>query len=223
MSKPKALKVFISGQKYFGGSILRLCIDMGLTVVGVCCPPGDKYIGRLAAINEIKIIPSGSLSYETMPDNVDIGISAHSFDYVGKKTRYKPTYGWIGYHPSLLPRHRGRSAIEWAIRMRDPITGGTVFWLNSGIDRGDIAAQKWVWIEPKYFIGSPRKAASDLWRDKLLGLGVELMRETISDITNGKFIRIPQQADVSTWEPSTDVNDIFRPDLLMLPPPTKSM
>jgi hypothetical protein len=84
-------------------------------------------------------------------------------------------------------------------------------------------AQKWVWIEPKYFIGSPRKAASDLWRDKLLGLGVELMRETISDITNGKFIRIPQQADVSTWEPSTDVNDIFRPDLLMLPPPTKSM
>ncbi len=84
------------------------------------------------------------LNGDTFPDGVDLGISAHSFDYVGKRTRYKPKYGWIGYHPSLLPRHRGRSSIEWAIRMRDCITGGTVFWLNSGIDRGGYCVPKLV-------------------------------------------------------------------------------
>ena len=131
-------KVFISGQKYFGQEILSLCLDKGYEVVGVCCPLDDKYIGRLAKLHNIPILPAGMLTYDTMPSGVDLGITVHSFDYIGKRTRYKTRLGWIGYHPSLLPRHRGRSAIEWAIRMRDIVAGGSVYWLNAGIDRGDI-------------------------------------------------------------------------------------
>lgn len=211
------LKVFISGTKYFGECVLRLCLNCsGVSVVGVCCPIGDQYIGKLAATYGIPIIPAGSLNYDTMPAGVDLGITAHSFDYIGKKTRYKTTYGWIGYHPSLLPRHRGRSAIEWAIRMRDPITGGTVFWLNSGIDRGDIAYQKWCFIEPKLFSIDPKIAAKELWSSELLKIGIELLDLSIKEIGSGVIRKTPQDARFSTFEPSTNISDVYKPDLLML-------
>lgn len=133
----KKLRVFISGQKYFGEQVLSLCTRLDFVeVVGVCSPLDDKYVTKMARTFDIPVVPAGSLNADTFPDNVDIGITAHSFDYIGVRTRYKAKIGWIGYHPSLLPRHRGRSSIEWAVRMRDAITGGTVFWLNNGIDRG---------------------------------------------------------------------------------------
>lgn len=215
-----AFRVFISGQKYFGAEILRVCLSLGCDVVGVCCPVGDGHIGKLAALHGIPQIPAGSLNYDTMPKGVDLGITAHSFDYIGKKTRYVPRLGWIGYHPSLLPRHRGRSSIEWAVRMRDPVTGGTVFWLNGGIDRGDIAKQDWRFIDPKMFTVDPKEAASKIWRDDLMPLGVSLVRETLADIMAGRIVRMPQDARFSTWEPCTDVKDIYRPDALMLPEKT---
>jgi methionyl-tRNA formyltransferase len=210
------MNIFISGQKYFGEQILRLCINKGFKVIGVCCPVGDNYIGRLAATFEIPIIPAGLLNGDNFPDGVDLGITAHSFDYVGKRTRYKPKYGWIGYHPSLLPRHRGRSSVEWAIRMREPITGGTVFWLNSGIDRGDIAYQDWCFVDPKLFNMKPKEAASILWKSELQKIGLNLISTAICDIKNGKIIKKRQDDKYSTWEPATDVNDIYRPDSLML-------
>lgn len=211
------MTVFVSGQKYFGEEVLRLCLSLGLDVVGVCCPIGDAYIGRLANINGIPQIPSGSLNADTMPKGVDLGITAHSFDYIGRRTRYATRFGWVGYHPSLLPRHRGRNAVEWAIRMRDPITGGTVFWLNAGIDRGDIAAQSWCFIDPKLYNMHAQKAASELWRSELMPMGVELLGRVLRDVMAGVITKTPQDNRFSTWEPSTDVRDIYRPDALMLP------
>jgi methionyl-tRNA formyltransferase len=209
--------VFISGQKYFAQEILAQCLALDYTVAGVCCPVGDKYIGRLAALNNIPIIPAGSLNADNFPDGVDLGIAAHSHDYIGRATRYGPKYGWIGYHPSLLPRHRGKSSIEWAIRMRDPITGGTVFWLDAGIDRGDILSQEWCFIDPELFGASPSEAARMLWRSNLQEIGIRLLIFAIIDIKSGKANRTKQDPRFSTWEPSTEVKDIYRPDALMLP------
>lgn len=213
----KKLNVFISGQKYFGSLILHEMIkNPRVNVVGVCTPIGDKHVGKMAYTHEIPIITAGSLNGDTMPKNVDIGITAHSFDYIGKATRYKPTIGWIGYHPSLLPRHRGRSSIEWAIKMRDFLTGGTTFWLNSGIDRGDIIEQEVVWIDPKMYNMDIKKAARLLWEHELQDIGVRLINKTVNDIINGTVKRRPQDNRFSTFEPSLNAKDIFRPDALML-------
>lgn len=211
------LKVFISGQKYFAQEVFRICKAMdNVEIAGVCAPVGDKYLGRLAAQFDIDIIPAGSLNAETMPEGVDLGITAHSFDYIGKKTRYKTRLGWIGYHPSLLPKHRGRSAIEWAIRMRDDITGGTVFWLNGGIDRGDIAYQDWCFIDPKFYLMKPKEAAKRLWEFDLLPIGLRLMKKALKDISAGKLAKKPQDDRFSTFEPNTNVKDVYKPDLLMI-------
>ena len=207
-------KVFISGQKHFANEVLTLCRHLEIEVVGVCCLLDDHYIGKAARLWNIPIIPAGHLNADNMPE-CDLGITAHSFDYIGKKTRYIPRLGWLGYHPSLLPRHRGRSAIEWAIRMMEPITGGTVFWLNAGIDRGDIAYQDWCWIPPEYYL-EPQKSASKLWRDELCPMGLKLFEIALKDILKGTIIRKPQDKRFSTFEPDTNVKDIYRPDLLMI-------
>lgn len=204
------MKVFISGQKYFGQKVLELCLELKLEVVGVCCPVDDKYIGDKARTHGIPIAPAGTLCADTFPSGIDLGITAHSFDYIGKRTRYATRIGWIGYHPSLLPRHRGRSSIEWALRFKDAVTGGTVYWLNDGIDRGDIAYQDWIWLDHN-------KTASEIWREELLPLGLTLMRQALSDINAGVFRRKPQPERFSSFEPSLDnIKDIYKPDLLML-------
>ncbi|MCG8886192.1 formyltransferase family protein [Tenacibaculum finnmarkense] len=184
--------------------------------MGVCCPLDDKYIKPLAAKNEIPIIPAGMLNGDTFPKGVDLGITAHSFDYVGKRTRYKAKLGWIGYHPSLLPLHRGKSAVQWAIKMRESVTGGTVFWLNSGIDRGDIAYQDFTILHPKYFSLKLKVASSRLWRDKLQPMGLNLMSKALDDISSGIIIKSTQDESLSTFEPSMVVADIYKPDLLMI-------
>ncbi|CAL2078920.1 conserved hypothetical protein [Tenacibaculum dicentrarchi] len=212
----KRFNVFISGQKYFAEMILSICLKKGFNVVGVCCPLDDKYIKPLAAKNEIPIIPAGMLNGDTFPNGVDLGITAHSFDYVGKRTRYKAKLGWIGYHPSLLPLHRGKSAVQWAIKMRESVTGGTVFWLNSGIDRGDIAYQDFTILHPKYFSLKLKVASSRLWRDKLQPMGLNLMSKALDDISSGIIIKNAQDESLSTFEPSMVVTDIYKPDLLMI-------
>ena len=216
MEKDNKLKVFLSGQKWFGYEVFMLLKNLPFVeIVGVCAPTGDR-LGELAQTFDLPIVMAGNLRHDTMPDNVDLGITAHSFDYIGGLTRFKTRLGWIGYHPSLLPRHRGRASIEWAIRMRDIITGGTVFWLNSGIDRGDIACQDWVFVDPKLWLVEPKKAAKILWETELQEMGLTLLKRCLNDIKKGNLIKIPQDKRFSTFEPNTDKKDIFKPDLLML-------
>jgi methionyl-tRNA formyltransferase len=48
----------------------------------------------------------------------------------------------IGYHPAPLPRLRGRGVLPWTILLGEPITAGTLFWIDDGVDTGDILAQQ---------------------------------------------------------------------------------
>ena len=100
--------------------------------------------------------------------------------------------------------------------MRDAITGGTVFWLNDGIDRGDIAYQDFIFIDPKLYGVEPRKAAKKLWEYELQELGLRLLKQALTDIHNGIIIKKPQPKEYSTFEPNADVKDVYKPDLLMI-------
>lgn len=210
------MRVVISGQKRFAEDVLRVCVRAGHEVAAVFCPPDDTSVGELARRWEIPTRPAGTLSGDSMPEGVDLGIAAHSFDYVGKRTRYAARLGWVGYHPSLLPRHRGRSAIVWTLKMGDPICGGTWYWLNSGVDRGDIAAQEWLWVDPALRLMPPAKAARALWRDEIAPAGIRMLEALLPKIASGERPAASQDERFASWEPSVDVKDLYRPDLLML-------
>src|SRR5260370_29857512 len=73
--------------------------------------------------------------------NTDLIATAHSHARISREALAAAKLGGIGYHPSLLPRHRGIAAVEWTIKEGDPIAGGTVYHLSDRMDAGAIAAQ----------------------------------------------------------------------------------
>ena len=79
---------------------------------------------------------------EIAPDT-DLIVTAHSHARISKEALAAAKLGGIGYHPSLLPRHRGIAAVEWTIKEGDPIAGGTIYHLADRMDAGAIAAQEW--------------------------------------------------------------------------------
>lgn len=204
------MNILISGQKWFGRQVLDLTLSLGHTVTAVSAPTGtpdrpDRLRSRAEHLG-LPLITAGQLNHRTMPPGVDLIICAHSHDFIGRKTRQAATLGAIGYHPSLLPVHRGRDAIAWAIHNRERITGGTVFWLNDTVDGGPIAAQRHVFIRPG---DTPRT----LWERDLAPLGLELLRVTLTDLAAGRMTRIPQSQELATFEPALETPPLHRPDL----------
>lgn len=63
-------------------------------------------------------------------------------------------HGWLGFHASLLPRYRGSSPLVWAILNGEPTTGLSLFYLDDGMDTGDIVAQRIIEIGAKDDIAS---------------------------------------------------------------------
>jgi methionyl-tRNA formyltransferase len=123
----------------------------------------------------------------------DLGVMAFVTDIVPQSILDCPRLGTIQYHPSLLPRHRGRSAINWAIINGDTVTGITILWPDAGIDTGPILLQKEADISPSDTVGS-------LYYNKLFPLGVEAMMEAIDLIYRGEAPRIPQDESQATYE-----------------------
>lgn len=144
---------------------------------------------------------------DRLPDDLDLIIAAHSHLVVGRESRSRAKAA-IGYHPSLLPIHRGRDAVRWTIRDRDRVTGGTVYHLTDGIDEGPIAASRHVLVRPDDDVHT-------LWA-RLFTLGVQMLVQAADDYDNGTLDAIPQEEGCATWEPSWERPPLHRPELPQL-------
>lgn len=208
------LRIYLCGQGSFGRAALDLLLEEGHTVVGVSSPPQrDGRPDRLAMgahARRLPWLPAGHLNAGLLPDDTDLIVCAHSHDFIGRATRLRARLGAVGYHPSLLPVHRGRDAVRWTIRMGDRVTGGSVYWLTDSVDAGPLAAQRHVLVPPGI-------DASELWRTELFPLGVSLLRKVLRDLAGGVVVRVPQDERCATWEPSIGRAPLRRPDLIMLP------
>ena len=203
----KGLRVILCGQRSFGAAAFDLLRGMpGVEIAGVYAPDGDK-LGSRAAFFGYPVYPAGTLRSDTMPGACDLLFAAHSHDFVSTRVRNRLRIGAIGYHPSLLPLHRGRDAVRWAVCMGDRITGGTVFWLSDTVDGGPIAAQEYCLIRPD-------DDAHTLWRRELFPMGIRLIRRVLTDILHGHLVMIDQDHGLATWEPSfTGAPRLYRPEL----------
>ncbi|WP_176526932.1 formyltransferase family protein [Rhizobium subbaraonis] len=107
------------------------------------------------------------LSDATPVEPLDLLIAAHAFVYIPAKLRAAAKWS-IGYHPSLLPLHRGRDAVNATIQAGDRVAGGSVYHLDDGYDTGPIAFQEWCFVHEG-------EAAEQLWRRALAPMGAELL------------------------------------------------
>ena len=206
--------IFLCGQRFFGAAVLKALLQDGHRIVGAACPPqqGKRYDKlRVAALgHKIVCIDSHRLIAANIPQGTDILIAAHSHHFISAKVRGKVRLA-CGYHPSLLPLHRGRDAIRWAIHCGDTVTGGTVYELGDVVDGGPILAQEPVLI-------ARNATATALWREKLFPLGIKLLLEVARQFEGGCLTRIEQDDKLASWEPAFDsAGRLYRPDLACLP------
>src|SRR4051812_6064785 len=142
------MKIAIIGQQDFGKAVLAAFIARGDTVAGVFCAPekaGTRPDAlRIAATESgVPVFQPGSLQTAEARDtlrnlDVELGVMAYVLQFAPKDFVSIPRYGTIQYHPSLLPRYRGPSAINWPIIRGDTDTGLTVFRPTDGLDEGPV-------------------------------------------------------------------------------------
>ena len=190
------MRVMIVGQKWLAAELLRLCLARGDDVAAVSAPRMDDRLAALATAEGIPVcqVPK-RLTGEWVPAGVDVLLCANAHVFVTAEAREKARLGALGYHPSLLPRHRGRDAIRWALHMGDVVTGGTVYWLDDGADTGPIAAQDWCWVEPG-------DTPESLWRRVLGPMGLRLFDQVLAALDTGAVPSASQDTRIATWEPS---------------------
>jgi len=105
-----------------------------------------------------------------------------------------PRIGTLVFHPSLLPRHKGRDAIKWAFHAKETYTGVTWFWPDEGIDTGDICEQEVLAVEE----GETPRA---FYERAVVPAAVRTLRIALSYIDWGFIRRVPQIWENGTWEP----------------------
>jgi methionyl-tRNA formyltransferase len=198
------MRILLVGQGPFGEKVLDTLITRGEDIVGVFCPQdkrGEAMAARaegsgvaLFRPNKMKDAEVQEAYLELRPDLV---ILAFVTDLIPETLLDIPPLGTICYHPSLLPRHRGASGINWAVIQGDSRTGLTILWVDKGIDTGPILLQKEIDISPDDTTGS-------LYFNSLFPLGIEAIVEALDLIKSGKAPKISQDDALATYEPPCD-------------------
>jgi methionyl-tRNA formyltransferase len=198
------MRIAIMGQAAFGARVLETLADRGENVIAAWLPQGKAGAKpdpmKIAAdtrripIHQPETYKAAETLREFQSSNPDLLIMAFVTDIIPPAFIETPGRGSICYHPSLLPRHRGGSAINWALIMGDKETGLSIFWTDAGIDTGPILLQKRVPIDPEDTTGS-------LYFNRLFPLGVEAVAESVDLIKAGRAPRLIQDESLATYEP----------------------
>ena len=193
------MRITLVGSRHFGVTTLNLLREPGVAVVRVVVADADDRLAAAARSAGIEAVvqadPRLVVASEIAP-RTDLIVTAHSHARVSKEALAAARLGGIGYHPSLLPRHRGMAAVEWTIKEGDPIAGGTVYHLAERMDAGAIAAQDWCFVKKG-------ETARELWERALAPLGQRLLAEVIDFAkTRGTLPAKPQDEQFATKAPS---------------------
>ena len=114
-----------------------------------------------------------------------------------------PRHAVFGMHPTLLPKHRGRAAIPWAILSGLARTGVTLFEIGDGsADSGPIVGQVEVPLEAD-------ETATTLY-EKVTAAHIELVRRFLPDLIEGTAPRVPQDTRrASAWPKRSPADGII--------------
>jgi methionyl-tRNA formyltransferase len=197
------MRIVVNGQQAFGASVLEALLERGEDVVAVYCAPDKEGkppdpLAEAARKAGIELRQPDSFETESAAADLaelepDLMVMAFVTLFVPEPVLNTPTHGTFQYHPSLLPRHRGPSAINWAIIQGDATTGVAIFWPDEGLDTGPVLLLKEVEITDEDTLGS-------LYFDKLFPIGVEAMMESVDLVRDGKAPKIVQDEAEATYE-----------------------
>uniref|UniRef100_A0A8C6BT52 formyltetrahydrofolate dehydrogenase n=1 Tax=Monodon monoceros TaxID=40151 RepID=A0A8C6BT52_MONMO len=201
------MKIAVIGQSLFGQEVYCHLREEGHEVVGVFTVP-DKDgkadpLGLKADKDGVPVfkfprwrargqaLPNVVATYQAL--GAELNVLPFCSQFIPMEIISAPRHGSIIYHPSLLPRHRGASAINWTLIHGDKKGGFTIFWADDGLDTGDLLLQKECEILPD-------DTVSTLYSRFLFPEGVKGMVQAVKLIAEGRAPRLPQPEDGATYE-----------------------
>ena len=197
------MKIAIIGQQDFGKSVLEAFLERGDQVAAVFCAPEKEGARpdalRAAAqekglkVHQFKSLRDQEAARVMTEAGADIGIMAFVLQFAPQEFVNIPKHGTIQYHPSLLPKYRGPSSINWPIIEGDTETGLSIFRPSDGLDEGAVILQKKTPIGPDDTLGT-------VYFDRLFPLGVQAMVEAADLVLAGKHQNTVQDESQATYE-----------------------
>ncbi|XP_075039750.1 cytosolic 10-formyltetrahydrofolate dehydrogenase [Mixophyes fleayi] len=202
------MRIAVIGQSLFGKEVYKELVKEGHQVVGVfTIPDKDGKADLLGAEAEKDGVPVFKFSRwrvkgQALPEVVEkyksleaeLNVLPFCSQFIPMEVIDAPKHGSIIYHPSILPRHRGASAINWTLMEGDQTGGFTIFWADDGLDTGDILLQK----ECDVLIDD---TVNSIYNRFLFPEGVKGMVEAVRLIAQGTAPRIPQPTEGATYDP----------------------
>jgi methionyl-tRNA formyltransferase len=125
--------------------------------------------------------------------NAEIGIMAFVLQFAPQELVSIPRHGTIQYHPSLLPKYRGPSSINWPIIKGEIETGLTIFRPSDGLDEGAVILQKKTPLSTEDTLGT-------VYFDRLFPQGVSAMLEAADLVVAGKHKETVQDESQASYE-----------------------
>jgi methionyl-tRNA formyltransferase len=197
------MRVAIVGQQDFGKAVLEAFLARGDEVAAVFCAPekpGARPDALKVAAEEknVRLFQLASLKSDEARAamkslNADLGIMAFVLQFAPQDFVRIPKHGTIQYHPSLLPKYRGPSSINWPIIRGDSKTGLTIFRPTDGLDEGPVVLQKETPISPEDTLGT-------VYFDRLFPMGVKAMLEAADLVAAGKHREVVQDESQASYE-----------------------
>src|SRR5438477_9403622 len=146
------MRLAIIGQQDFGKAVLEAFLARGDEVAGVFCAAeeaGARPDALKVAAQEkgVPLYQFASLKADDAKQalkklGADIGIMAFVLQFAPQDFVRIPKHGTIQYHPSLLPKYRGPSSINWPIIRGERNTGLTIFRPPVGLHEGPVVLQE---------------------------------------------------------------------------------
>ena len=202
------MRIALIGQAPFGAAVFERLVEDGHEIVGVFTPPEREGgrpdpLAQAARDADITLVQPrrwqrrGVVDEEVIAQyeatQPDLNVMAFVTQIIPSRVLEFPPLKTIQYHPSILPKHRGRSAINHAIVQGDTRTGVTIFWVDEGLDTGPILLQRSCPIGPDATI-------NEVYREHLFPLGIETMSEAVKLVEAGQAPRHVQNEDDMTYE-----------------------
>lgn len=193
------LRIAIIGQSNFAADVLELLIEGDYDVVGIFTIPDkgnrEDILATTAKQHNIPVfkfplwrrkgvvLPDVLQQYQSVKANLNVLPFCSQF--IPMEVIDGAEHGSICYHPSVLPRHRGASAISWTLIEGDEIAGFSIFWADDGLDTGPLLLTRQCNVESTDTLDT-------LYKRFLYPEGVKAMREAVDMIAKKEAPKIPQ-------------------------------
>ncbi len=198
------MRIIVMGQQAFGKDVLTKLLDAGTDeVVAVYCEPDREGrpadpIKEFALEKDIPVLQPAKFDDEAVLNemagfNADLMIMAFVNIFVPEGARDTPKLGSICFHPSLLPLHRGPSAVSWPIIMGATKSGYSWFYPSDGLDEGDSLLQWECDIDPD-------DTVINLYFKKIYPSAVDSVLEVCELFRSGNPPRIVPDEKLATYE-----------------------